>query len=324
MNCHTQSLFFLRSRFAQTSLVSLLMATAIALPSLAQSNPPVPPPPASSTYSNDDAPRSTNRQRARATDETRSSRRASNSLRRNDSGEEVAELQRQLSELGYYDDDITGFFGPVTRSAVVRFQRDNELEADGIVGAETRTAIRQELGEAEPVADNTGSDTDASTNTDANTARVREVLRRGDRGAQVSELQRRLTELGYYDGRVSGVFGSQTETAVMDFQEDNDIEPDGVVGPETASALREAPDQAQRPDPDSERTNRRSLRMGDRGAEVVELQRQLRELGYYEGPITGNYGSQTEAAVIRFQEIQGLETDGIAGPQVLAALGGAG
>ena len=56
------------------------------------------------------------------------------------------------------------------------------------------------------------------------------------------------------------------------------------------------------------------------GAWVTSLQRDLDQLGYYQGPIDGILGPETTAAVQAFQAANGLTVDGIAGPQTLAAL----
>jgi peptidoglycan hydrolase-like protein with peptidoglycan-binding domain len=50
-------------------------------------------------------------------------------------------------------------------------------------------------------------------------------------------MQERLRTLGFYQGGVDGVFGSQTEAAVQELQEAFELETDGVVGPATWSAL---------------------------------------------------------------------------------------
>ncbi len=63
------------------------------------------------------------------------------------------------------------------------------------------------------------------------------TLRRGDRGARVFDLQRRLNELGYNPGPVDGIFGPRTEAAVRAFQRDAGLVPDGIVGPRTRAAL---------------------------------------------------------------------------------------
>ncbi|HHW44992.1 spore cortex-lytic enzyme [Desulfofundulus thermobenzoicus] len=56
-------------------------------------------------------------------------------------------------------------------------------------------------------------------------------------GDDVSRLQGRLSEWGYYRGPVDGFYGSSTQQAVVDFQLNNGLVPDGVVGPGTWEAL---------------------------------------------------------------------------------------
>jgi lipoprotein-anchoring transpeptidase ErfK/SrfK len=63
------------------------------------------------------------------------------------------------------------------------------------------------------------------------------LLREGSRGASVTQLQARLTELRYDVGAVDGVFGPQTRNAVVAFQKVNGLARDGIVGPQTRSAL---------------------------------------------------------------------------------------
>ena len=52
-------------------------------------------------------------------------------------GEKVEKLQKRLQALGYYTGEIDGQFGPGTREAVVAFQKNNGLDADGLAGTET-------------------------------------------------------------------------------------------------------------------------------------------------------------------------------------------
>lgn len=62
-------------------------------------------------------------------------------LRSGMTGEEIKNLQSRLLTLGYYTGDIDGQFGAVTKDAVLTFQRINGLDADGIVGGETRALL---------------------------------------------------------------------------------------------------------------------------------------------------------------------------------------
>ncbi|MBB6215441.1 hypothetical protein HNQ80_001530 [Anaerosolibacter carboniphilus] len=55
--------------------------------------------------------------------------------------EEVMKLQQRLKLLGYFDKTVTGFFGKLTEEAVEKFQSDNKLQIDGIVGKDTMRAL---------------------------------------------------------------------------------------------------------------------------------------------------------------------------------------
>lgn len=63
------------------------------------------------------------------------------------------------------------------------------------------------------------------------------MLRRGDQGPSVQELQARLRELGYWLGSEDGSFGQLTEQAVYALQGVAGLERDGIVGPRTREAL---------------------------------------------------------------------------------------
>ena len=63
------------------------------------------------------------------------------------------------------------------------------------------------------------------------------VLRKGSKGNEVKEVQRRLKQWGYYSGGVDGVFGAGTRAAVIAFQKKNGLTADGVVGKATYKAL---------------------------------------------------------------------------------------
>lgn len=62
-------------------------------------------------------------------------------LRSGSQGEEVVQLQTRLMELGYYNNGIDGQFGPGTKTAVIVFQQQHGLTADGIVGEGTKSVL---------------------------------------------------------------------------------------------------------------------------------------------------------------------------------------
>ena len=93
------------------------------------------------------------------------------------------------------------------------------------------------------------------------------TLRKGDSGADVKTAQALLEAAGYDVGKVDGIFGSNTLSAVRAFQHDHGLSPDGVVGPLTWTALKatenddaedkpaEAPDEPADPPEDSSATS---------------------------------------------------------------------
>ena len=64
-----------------------------------------------------------------------------------------------------------------------------------------------------------------------------------------------------------------------------------------------------------------SYKRGSTGSVVSEIQQKLKDWGYYSADVDGIYGSRTEAAVLLFQQKNGLDADGKAGAETLAALG---
>lgn len=79
---------------------------------------------------------------------------------------------------------------------------------------------------------------------DAQNASTRPLLRPGDRGDQVSQLQRELAQLGLYRGPIDGLYGVDTAAAVRSLQQQQGITADGTVGSQTWLALENTPRQS--------------------------------------------------------------------------------
>lgn len=139
---------------------------------------------------------------------------ASTVLKEGMTGGEVKTVQNMLVALDYLNQS-DGAFGPITEKAVIKFQRANDLEDDGIVGRATRKALESAYDEVA----------------------IEETLREGDEGVQVRTLQRILRAQGYLKDSADGEFGPKTEKAVIDLQESRGLETDGVVGPATLKAM---------------------------------------------------------------------------------------
>jgi peptidoglycan hydrolase-like protein with peptidoglycan-binding domain len=248
---------------------------------------------------------------------------ATETLRLDDQGIEVEELQNQLAALGYYDSEITGYFGPLTEEAVIRFQEAQGLEADGIAGPTTRALLEDLVNRANEPSTPTEETTPSPSLTD-------DLLELNEESSEVRELQQQLSQLGYYNGPISGFYGELTQASVIEFQRDEGLEADGVTGPTTRSRIRERLNQgtpgttppANPPtppgtaDPESDGL----LRLGESGTPIRQLQSRLKDLGFYTGSITGVFDEATEEAVRRFQRSQGIDDDGIVGPTTQSSL----
>jgi peptidoglycan hydrolase-like protein with peptidoglycan-binding domain len=128
---------------------------------------------------------------------------------------QLAGLQVALARHGLYTGPVDAEPGPLTRSAVRRFQEHHGLVPDGIVGPKTRHALGR-LGR--PLFGT-------------------RVIRPGMKGWDVAVLQFLLARRRLLEARPDGAFGPRTEAAVLRFQRARGLVPDGVVGPATAHRL---------------------------------------------------------------------------------------
>jgi N-acetylmuramoyl-L-alanine amidase len=142
------------------------------------------------------------------------------------------------------------------------------------------------------------------------------TLRRGDRGREVVDLQTRLQALSFDLGArgIDGVFREGTELAVKAFQQSLGLLADGLVGPIT---WREIVESGYRP-------GGRLLYLRQppfRGADVVELQKMLNDLGFDPGAVNGLFDERAARAVRDFQRNAGLQDDGVVDAGVFKVLG---
>ena len=139
-------------------------------------------------------------------------------------------------------------------------------------------------------------------------------LEKGSTGSDVKDLQTKLKKLGYYDAYVDGDYGDTTVAAVKAFQKKYNLTADGIAGKETLKKLDSVYENANSDKDDD------SLRMGDSGSAVKDLQTKLKKLGYYDGTVDSTFGSGTYAAVRAFQKKYNLTADGVAGSETLKKL----
>ena len=165
-------------------------------------------------------------------------------LRKNDSGTNVAQLQEALIQLGYLSGKADGNYGTDTVAAVKAFQKANKLTEDGVAGQKTQILLfsgNAAAATAKPTA--TPSPTPKTTEKATATptpAPASSVLKVGSKGAEVKSLQQKLIELGYLRGTADGIFGSKTADAVKAFQKANKLTADGIAGQKTLNSLSTA------------------------------------------------------------------------------------
>jgi len=186
-------------------------------------------------------------------------------LKQGDSGPQVTRLQERLQSLDYFDEKATGYFGEITAGAVKRFQRDRNLDADGVVGPSTEAQLFERSNSPfnedsflsnsatqTPIAPSDSFTSDPFTSDRDAAEAPREtrksrlgdrqierakILRLGDRGEQVKQLQSQLRDRGFSPGEIDGIYGRQTRRAIMQFQRSERLSIDGIAGRQTLSAL---------------------------------------------------------------------------------------
>ncbi|HEX2927065.1 MAG TPA: peptidoglycan-binding protein [Ruminiclostridium sp.] len=189
----------------------------------------------------------------------------------------VTVIQKRLMELDYLEiDEPTEEFGDSLKFAVELFQRKNKLPINGEVDAKTYELLLSQ--DAKPYTVSVGAE-----------------------GTDVQQLQERLYELGYIP-KATGYFGTDTDTAVKEFQKRNGLFDDGNVGKQTREKLY------------SDNAVPMAFSLGDESSEILQYKQRLYELGYLTAKPSGKYDNDTVLAVKRFQENNDLIDDGYIGP----------
>ena len=132
-------------------------------------------------------------------------------------------LQIVLKSYNYYDGKIDGNIGPISKTALITFQNNNDLDADGILGPKTCLHLLNK--------NNIITNPIKIINSVTTTADVSKY------SEEVENNQKILKSLGLYTGVIDGIDGPGTKRAVKDFQNKSGLVSDGVVGQKTKIAL---------------------------------------------------------------------------------------
>ncbi len=238
-------------------------------------------------------------------------------LRNGMSGSDVRRMQERLIDLGYMTGNPTARFDDLTEMAVYAFQRRNVSYADGIAGPMTLEKLYSSS------ARGTSSPVGVTGITLERDVKAYDAVRK---------LQQRLKELRFYTGNIDGDFGVSTESAVKAFQRANGLTPDGRAGSSTLARLysNNANSAVATPVPGlpgnatpipfyvnvtpNPQGGYVTVREGNSGTLVRNLQQALKDQGYFKLTVDGLYGVGTTEAVREFQRRKGLSQDGVAGP----------
>lgn len=244
-------------------------------------------------------------------------------LRHGDRGTAVRDLHRRLTAAGFREIGDPETFDDHTEKALREFQASRKLVEDGICARQTWTAL-----------------VDADHRLGDRMIYLRAPMTRGD---DVTELQHRLGRLGFDAGWLDGIFGPDTERAVRDFQHNQGLTADGVVGRETVAALerlagRQAGDKTVAEVRDLERLRSHSGLVGERivlgeqgglpavvdalgrrlrfdGAEVLtlhhpDLSEQARAANAWDGSVYLGLTLADDAHHVSYFEIEGFTSHG--------------
>lgn len=215
--------------------------------------------------------------------------------RKGDANEVVTRIQNRLNNLGYMDSKVDGSYGSDTAYSVRLFQHYNGIEPTGVADDATQRMLFS----------------DRAVKPDNS------LMKPGSSGDDVSKLQRRLRVLGFGAISVDGSYGASTQAGVKNLQEYlgasnilSDAAVNGIADPLVLDAFYAAgfPEIPQ------------EMQTGDKGIDVVRLQRRLSCLDYYYDGIDGAYGAGTAEAVKDFQKMHGLSRTGIADEKTLRTL----
>ena len=135
-------------------------------------------------------------------------------------GEDIRAVQSKLNSLGYVAGTADGYYGNMTRDAIIKFQTAKGLDSDGEVGPNTWNALFN-----------------TSTSGESGYNRILKLTSPLMYGEDIKAVQNKLNSLGYNAGTADGYYGEGTRTAVINFQTARGLDIDGEVGPNTWNTL---------------------------------------------------------------------------------------
>lgn len=134
----------------------------------------------------------------------------------------IAHVQSELQQLGYQVGSVDGVWGPESRAAMANFQQTKGLPATGQPDQASLNALAVAASSVAPAA-TAAAPPPAPTQLPS-----------------IAQVQTELRQLGYYRGRVDGIWGRQTRSAMAQFQRSQGLRPTGQGDVRTMNALAAA------------------------------------------------------------------------------------
>ena len=159
-------------------------------------------------------------------------------LRKGYTGADVIAVQQKLKELGFYSGSVDGVYGTGSIAAVKKFQQQNGLTADGLVGSRTYAALMSASSGSSSDSSSSGSSSGTSDSSSGSSGQTyaEGTLSYGSTGTEVKKMQQALKALDY-NVSADGSYGALTQMAVTQFQKRNGLTADGVAGSATLKLL---------------------------------------------------------------------------------------
>lgn len=218
------------------------------------------------------------------------------------SGADVTAVQRALIARGFHPGAVDGIYGPMTASAVRRFQSANRLPVTGVVCGQTYVLLGVSCQTVPPCPSGPTQ------------CRVLVTSNPFMSGSDVRAVQQALQAQGFSPGEIDGIYGPLTASAVRRFQAARGVLVTGVVCDGLYSTLGiTCPSVPPCPVLPPIATCRRLAVTTPfiSGSDVAAVQNVLANRGFDPGAVDGIYGPNTVSAVSGFQAAAGLPITGI-------------
>lgn len=167
-------------------------------------------------------------------------------LRRGDRGEAVRNMQQLLVEQGYLNaGGADGVFGGGSEKALMKYQQDRGLTADGVAWPETLDDLQHDFGPWVTVKEMTRTEAGERVRTcqgcgfeQRMTVEPGNMMERGSRGEDVRAMQQMVKQLGFDAGGFDGIYGKKLDAALAQFAESRGLHfQDGVIRPGDVDAV---------------------------------------------------------------------------------------